>query len=47
MNPRQVHDVPEVPTRERIHVCDGRHRDVLGVGQHVRFEDALSEIAPG
>ena len=46
VNPRQVHHVPKVPTHERIHVRDGRHRDVLGIGQHVRLEDTLSEVAP-
>src|SRR5258706_143258 len=46
-NPRQVHHMPEVPAYERIHLGDGRHRNMLGVSQHVRGEDTLGEITAG
>ena len=37
----------EVPTHQRVDLCDGRHRDVLGVGEHVRCENSVREIASG
>lgn len=47
MNSRKVHDVPEVPTHEHIHVGDGRDSDVLRIREHIRGQNPLSEIPPG
>jgi hypothetical protein len=36
-----------VHSHPRIHVRDGRHRDMLRLGQHIGLENALCGVAPG